>query len=76
MNASTHDIIKKTTTTFVTQEIIEVHRQADRAGVPRLMDGQQLSMAQRVSFMASRLAGLGLTQDPPPPPPSRRDWPA
>jgi ABC-type dipeptide/oligopeptide/nickel transport system ATPase subunit len=43
---------------FVTNEILVVHTLCDRAQVPRLIDGETLTMAQRVAILEGVQRGL------------------
>lgn len=50
--------MSKETLSFVTAEIHQVHALCDRAAVPREIDGELLSMAQRVACLELCYAGL------------------
>lgn len=43
--------VSKETLLFVTEEVLVVHSICDRAGVPRLNEGETLSMSQRVHIL-------------------------
>ena len=43
---------------FITNEVLQVHVLCDRAQVPRVIDGELLSMAQRVAVLEGVQRGL------------------
>mgnify|MGYP003640444187 CR=1 FL=1 len=43
---------------FLTKEVLQVHALCDRAQVPREIDAESLSMAQRVSILEGVQRGL------------------
>jgi hypothetical protein len=54
----THQLISNGALRFITEEANEIHSLCDSAFVPREINGESLSMSQRVTILTSVYLGL------------------